>query len=171
MPDTVSSSAVVRASRPLWCGRSFTPLRTGSACELRHGHLGRESARAGCPCHSGRDARTTSHAATPSAACPLFSITFSLCSGDFEVSLAFCSAGLFLSASSPTRLLSAAERRSTLAERCSTPAERCSALRSRPFVSAPGGLAASLASGGDLAGANGVADCLLLVRTERDGHR
>jgi hypothetical protein len=36
----------------------------------------------------------TLHASTPSAADALFSKTFSLCSGDFEVSLAFSSSGL-----------------------------------------------------------------------------
>src|SRR5271157_2889610 len=78
-----------------------------------HGDLGRESARAGCPCHSGRDARTTPHARTPSAAGPLFSITFSLCSGDFGVSPAFSSAGLSVRASSPTTLLSSSAARSS----------------------------------------------------------
>ena len=62
-------------------------------CPLWHGHLGREPARARCPCHSGRDARTTSHAATPSSASSLFSTTFWLCSDEFEVSTPFSSIG------------------------------------------------------------------------------
>ena len=86
---------------------------TGSARGLWHGHLGRESARAKCPCQFRRDARTTPHAATPSAAGPLFSMTFSLCSGDFGVWAAFSSTGLSVPASSPTTLLSSSAARSS----------------------------------------------------------
>ena len=111
------SPAGARASCPLWSGHS--------ARELWYGHLGRESARARCPCHGGRDARTTSHAATPSAAGPLFSRTFSLCSGDFGVWAAFSSTGLSVLASSPTTLLSSSAARSS--------ASRAGAVREPPL--------------------------------------
>jgi len=53
------------------------------------------------------------HSRTPSAAGPLFSMTFSLCSGDFGVSPAFSSVGLSVPASSPTSLLSSSAARSS----------------------------------------------------------
>jgi hypothetical protein len=83
------------------------------------------SLKRGGPRDSGRDARTTPHAATPSAAGPLFSRTFSLCSGDFGVWAAFSSAGLSVLASSPTTLLSSSAARSS--------ASRAGAVREPPL--------------------------------------
>ena len=66
-----------------------------------------------CARDSGRGARRTPHTLTPATARPLFSITFSLCSGDFEASPAISSAGLSDRASSPTTLLSSSATRSS----------------------------------------------------------
>jgi hypothetical protein len=59
-----------------------------------------------------KQVHATLHALTPSAAGPLFSMTFSLCSGDFGVSAPFSSVGLSVPASSPTTLLSSSAARS-----------------------------------------------------------
>jgi hypothetical protein len=48
---------------PLWCGR---PARCGGSVSLLHG----STARAGRPCHSGRDARTTEERSVAQTAQP-----------------------------------------------------------------------------------------------------
>jgi len=54
----------MKVNKRWWRGRPARclPERPSPAPASLRGHLGHDGARAGCPCHSGRDARVTSEA-------------------------------------------------------------------------------------------------------------